>query len=186
MHGNISPAFLAYQFQHIATSGSDLEVNGNLFCETIQALEDQGIFGMMQMVGDHDMLINAMYLFTLGSLQVPHHYQAVRRSLCGRIIKTLTPQMVATILCNKEISFKLIESIWKMPLSIRRDTIVLLQRMLNLVGLCEQKKSLPSLDWLIEVLRCPSAELKATCLRLLVEKTSDHFKMNEERLEWAS
>ena len=55
-----------------------------------------------------------------------------------------------------------------------------------MASLCVQKKALPTLDWLIEVLRCPSPELKASCLRLLVEKTSEHFKIDEERLHWCS
>jgi hypothetical protein len=50
------------------------------------------------MVHDKEMLVNAMYLFTLGSLSLPHHFQGMRRNLCQRIIKTLTPEMVATVL----------------------------------------------------------------------------------------
>lgn len=74
------------------------------------------------------------------------------------------------------------DAVWALPLSIRKDTISVLLRILNLASLCVQKKALPTLDWLIEVLRCPSPELKASCLRLLVEKTSEYFKIDEERL----
>jgi hypothetical protein len=39
MADQISPHFLALQFQQIATSGQELDQNGNLFCETILAME---------------------------------------------------------------------------------------------------------------------------------------------------
>lgn len=72
-----------------------------------------------------------------------------------------------------------------MPLSLRKDSINLITRMLNLCGLCTEKKSVPTLDWLIEAVKLPTAALKTECLRVLVDKTSDHFKIDEERLAWA-
>ena len=36
----------------------------------------------------------------------------------------------------------------------------------------------------MEVLKCKHAELKASCLRALLEKTNDHFHICEERLNW--
>ena len=66
-----------------------------------------------------------------------------------------------------------------MPLSIRRDTTSLLIRMLNMASSCDDRKIQPSLDWIMEVLKCPSVELKAACLRQLIDKTNDHFHICE-------
>lgn len=136
------------------------------------------IFGIMQMVHDREILLNAMYLFTLGNLKIPHQVLNIRRSLCQRIIKTLTPQMVQDILKRDKLAFSLVEAVKKMPLSLRKDTTQLVTRLLNLCGLCTEKKSYPSLDWLIAVVGLPCAELKTACLRVLVDKTSDHFKID--------
>jgi len=101
------------------------------------------------------------------------------------MIKTLTPQMVQDILKKDKLAFALIDAVAKMPLSLRKDTINLIIRLLNLCGLCNDKKSMPSLDWLIAVVKLPCAELKTACLRVLVDKTSDHFHICEDRLNWA-
>jgi hypothetical protein len=138
------------------------------------------------MVHDREILMNAMYLFTLGNLKIPHQVINIRRSLCQRIIKTLTPQMVQDILKRDKLAFALVEAVAKMPLSLRKDTTTLITRLLNLCGLCTEKKSVPSLDWLIAVVKLPCAELKTACLRVLVDKTSDHFHICEERLNWAT
>lgn len=140
----------------------------------------------MQMVHDREILMNAMYLFTLGNLKIPHQVINIRRSLCQRIIKTLTPQMVQDILKRDKLAFALVEASFKMPLTLRKDTTNLITRLLNLCGLCTEKKSVPSLDWLIAAVQLPCAELKTACLRVLVDKTSDHFHIDEERLHWAT
>jgi hypothetical protein len=94
--------------------------------------------------------------------------------------------MVLDILDRPELAFRLVESIWEHPLYIRKDTILLLTRMLNLTNSCDERKTKPSLDWLMEVLKCPSVELKVTCLRAVIEKTNDHFHLCEDRLDWVS
>ena len=92
--------------------------------------------------------------------------------------------MVTEILHRPELAFRIVESVVEQPLSIRRDTNALLVRMLNMVSESTEKKTQPSLDWLIEVLKCPSVDLKVNSLRALIEKTNDHFHICEERLNW--
>jgi hypothetical protein len=94
--------------------------------------------------------------------------------------------MVLEILQNNELAFALVESVWNHPLSIRRDTTALLMKMLNATNTCAERKTQPSLDWMIEVLNCPSVELKVTCLRSIIEKTNDHFHICEDRLNWVT
>jgi len=91
--------------------------------------------------------------------------------------------MVQDIFKREKLAFAIVDAVYKLPLSIRKDTNQLVTRMLNLCGLCTEKKSVPSLDWLIAAVRLPCAELK-TALRVLVDKTSDHFHIDEERLNW--
>ena len=64
-------ADIAMQFAQLAKQGG-IDDNEQLFCQAVVLLEKMDIFGIMQMVHDRDILMNAMYIFTLGNLKIPH------------------------------------------------------------------------------------------------------------------
>ena len=107
-----------------------VEDNERGFIQTLMALDSMGIVGIMQMVHDRETMMNAMYLFTLGNLKLPHEVLNIRKAVCQRLVKTITPQMVSDMFKRENLSFMVVESVFKMPLSLRKDTLELLNRML--------------------------------------------------------
>jgi hypothetical protein len=140
----------------------------------------------MTAVQDKEVLMNICYLFTLGDLTIPHGVLRKRNLFCNKLIGMISPEMSCEVLKRTQLSYALIEATWMLPVSIVKATNNLLMKILNTVGLSNERFTAPPLDWLIECLKVPCLELKVACLRALIEKTKDHFHLCKDRMAWVT